>query len=347
MALDTINIDTRVVDNVIEQGSDDFKTLCTSSNINKWSKYKPIRDAGFGVNWPMDSMGHYGFGSLPTANVSNINNEDWIYAQPRGGSFGGTIDEPYRIGDFRRYNHLAPPIMYLDQVQVDEVDFDTDDYAKFHLIISSTSDGLKLSDFVSPDYSTWWFGIRLSFGDGKYAYITADDSVNCDGGGDVGLWVLINMNNIVKFGASKSFTWTPFLCESQIALVSTYEAVLPYEIGQLQTLMFPTVDEYPISGTFDIWTPESISVSVDATTPLTVSNTSTSHIMERSTLLNLVFTPNNLDTTQVDYVIRYRSVVVGTGRISGCANGVSKSVTLSVDTPAAVSDLVGVTLTNV
>jgi hypothetical protein len=75
---------------------------CIADNINKWSKYKPIRDTGPGPNWPAGSNGKYGF-NLPT---------NWDYLKPRGGA----VDEWYRPSDFRGYEHdpaLAFPTMHI------------------------------------------------------------------------------------------------------------------------------------------------------------------------------------------------------------------------------------------
>ena len=120
MALGTTNISTTIVRNALLESNNSVFSLCTSSLINKWSRYKPIRDAGAGANWPAgpnapDGYPKYGL-NLPT---------NWDYLQPRGGAPGDIIDEPGRLGDFRGYEHdktlTYPPIWY-DQYLSTNVD---------------------------------------------------------------------------------------------------------------------------------------------------------------------------------------------------------------------------------
>lgn len=76
--------------------------LCTSVNINKWSKYKPVRAQGIGTTIHergKDDVGYWGF------NFAGSNPDKWDYLKPRGGSWGGTPDEPARLDDFRGYEH--------------------------------------------------------------------------------------------------------------------------------------------------------------------------------------------------------------------------------------------------
>jgi len=101
MALGTTYIEKEALKTYLGESTDDVLALCTSANINRFSKYKPIRDAGLGVNWPAGSDNHYG---LDLAN-------NWAYLQPRGSK---SPDEPGRPLDFRGYEHseslTLPPI---------------------------------------------------------------------------------------------------------------------------------------------------------------------------------------------------------------------------------------------
>jgi len=89
MALGNTNISLLAVRNYIGSSLYSLFGIGTSALINKWSKYKPVRGA-----YPA-SGGNYG---LDYANL-------WAYLQPRGGSPGGSPDEPVRLGDFRLYEH--------------------------------------------------------------------------------------------------------------------------------------------------------------------------------------------------------------------------------------------------
>lgn len=98
--------------------------LCTSPKINIWSRYKPVafpNVATTGDWWKAQYKGVETSQSgdcgvrvpdiVRTTNVNNIKNaiEDvsknrWEYRHPQGGE-----DEPFRLGDFRGYNHNAVP----------------------------------------------------------------------------------------------------------------------------------------------------------------------------------------------------------------------------------------------
>lgn len=112
-------ITTTIVANELGVGTRNVSELCTSNNINMWAKYKPVRYAtSEGITDAQRSSVNYGIGSVPY--FTNINamwqflryndlNPDnncsapyFVYDKPRGGS-----SEPYRLGDFRLYNHTA------------------------------------------------------------------------------------------------------------------------------------------------------------------------------------------------------------------------------------------------
>lgn len=90
--------------------------LCTSSKINVWAKYKPTDyNAAFPDNWSKGKDGNYGLNitidnrvsswSALVAEYSKANNGySNIYKRPSGGA-----TSPYRLGDFRGYNHKAKP----------------------------------------------------------------------------------------------------------------------------------------------------------------------------------------------------------------------------------------------
>ena len=111
MALGTTNITTTLVGTTIGSASRDVGTLCSSPLINKWSKYKPvvypvISTTGISDRWK-GVLGNCGLIIQEYLNldplVSSIDNGAvWVYDKPTGGS-----SSPYRIGDFRGYEHSA------------------------------------------------------------------------------------------------------------------------------------------------------------------------------------------------------------------------------------------------
>ena len=104
------------VKSVLGESSNDLATLCKSSKINVWAKYKPTDyNAAFTDNWSKGKDGNYGLNitvdnrvsswSALVAEYSKPNNGySNIYKRPSGGAAS-----PYRLGDFRGYNHKANP----------------------------------------------------------------------------------------------------------------------------------------------------------------------------------------------------------------------------------------------
>jgi hypothetical protein len=116
MALPTNNIRFGLVNNTLRAGSLDCLTLCQHVNINKWSRFKPVRGS-----FPSANDGRFGFvfplfqSNSATSGVYSPS--DWGYNTPRGGSAGGTPDEIGRIDDFRGYEHdkaITLPPFYSD-----------------------------------------------------------------------------------------------------------------------------------------------------------------------------------------------------------------------------------------
>lgn len=113
MALGTTGITTTLVANTIGVGSNDTGTLCSSSNINKWSKFKPVKYNGTGNFWKA-ADGNCGLSITSSNSIAGITNlvntgTTWIYNKPTGGA-----TSPYRLGDFRGYNHSAESPIAVD-----------------------------------------------------------------------------------------------------------------------------------------------------------------------------------------------------------------------------------------
>ena len=112
MALGTTGISTSLVASTIGAGSNDVGTLCTHPNINKWSKWKPIRKATTQSLTDTDlASANYGLEVLSGTTYSlfrAMQGEEGdigvgvIYQKPTGGA-----QSPFRLGDFRNYNHSA------------------------------------------------------------------------------------------------------------------------------------------------------------------------------------------------------------------------------------------------
>ena len=100
-AITTTNITTTLVSSTLGISSKDVGTLCSSTAVNKWSRYKPVTSniyntlnhptCGFTIPYTTDS--------IPK---SSLNNTVWSYIKPTGGS-----TSPYRLGDFRGYDNTV------------------------------------------------------------------------------------------------------------------------------------------------------------------------------------------------------------------------------------------------
>lgn len=107
--LGTTDITTTKVRNALGENTHDVGSLCKSSKINMWSKRKPVRRAVDFIADPNEvgkTLDHkWGLTLAGFKGVISDGNDDdrrTEYNRPNGGS-----SQPYRLGDFRGYNHEA------------------------------------------------------------------------------------------------------------------------------------------------------------------------------------------------------------------------------------------------
>ncbi|NCB96497.1 MAG: hypothetical protein EOM35_08615 [Negativicutes bacterium] len=118
MALPLTGINTTIVKQAIGLSSDNVGYLCSSLNINKWSKFKPISYASntgiYGETGNNDTvLKNLNYGLTATKiDRTTLATTEWSYLRPTGGQYS-----PYRLGDFRGYNHQAKPFIRIDDVQ--------------------------------------------------------------------------------------------------------------------------------------------------------------------------------------------------------------------------------------
>ncbi|MDY0208337.1 MAG: hypothetical protein RBR82_17185, partial [Pseudomonas sp.] len=98
--LGTTNISTTLVRNTLGAGNNDVGTLCRSSLVNRFSRFKPIyHTSPFGLTDTDFLNAQYGI--IINEMVAMNSNGAWSYSAPTSAS-------PKRIGDFRKYYHDAP-----------------------------------------------------------------------------------------------------------------------------------------------------------------------------------------------------------------------------------------------
>ena len=114
MALPNTNISVPMVRAELGAATNDVGQLCIHPNINKWSRWKPVRDSSFNeiLDWEVKNV-YYGLLIPSVTLIEDISSRytqgvTWDYLRPRGGSV--SPNEPYRLSDFRNYNKNAEAI---------------------------------------------------------------------------------------------------------------------------------------------------------------------------------------------------------------------------------------------
>ena len=109
MALPNSNISVAMVRDELGAATNDVGQLCIHPNVNKWSKYKPVRHSSIvPITEAQFKESNYGFNIA--SNTSNNFTGSWSYAKPVGGS-----DSPFRLTDFGGYDKLEQPPIYLTE----------------------------------------------------------------------------------------------------------------------------------------------------------------------------------------------------------------------------------------
>lgn len=281
MELGAEKISTTLVGRTLGTSARDVGTLCTHPAINPWSRRKPYigtfgikdienPDAIWGANhsFTFDSPDHNWLPSLENCN--------WHYNGPVGG-----VNSPFRLGDFRKYDHAATPVIgtqyppnYTKKIPSD------DTYGmKLELGLHTTvrqGGGLKMSDFTSIGNSTMdmidlHFGVYCFNGDkNKHAIFKCPQTV-----GDEGYEVIIPTAWIVANGPAKAIMC---LCTSSFKIDESYGS--PYE-----GVAFPLPNGYPIT---KIVNSES-TITIDTMEPL--SDIATLTVVGISSSLNGTYSP--------------------------------------------------------
>jgi len=165
MALSTTGITTSAVGNALGTTSRNINYLCQHSNINKWAKGKPIPYAtNGGVTDDNRKFANQGFdlNSVTSISIAQLwnaanANKDWKYTPPTGGT-----SEPFRLGDFRGYNHNAVQPYNYDSFPTKVESYNTTCEVSFR-ILKNTNAELTLTDFAHFEnygsFSGWRYGI--------------------------------------------------------------------------------------------------------------------------------------------------------------------------------------------
>ena len=110
MALPQNGITISLVRNTLSETTNDLGRLCTSNRINPNSFYKPITTNKLNVTYDDFVAANDGFTIQTYDNAIDcwnayVNGETWVY---------NPVNPPYRLGDFRGYDHYAGAWLNLD-----------------------------------------------------------------------------------------------------------------------------------------------------------------------------------------------------------------------------------------
>ena len=159
MALPNTNISVAMVRNELGAATNNVGQLCIHPNINKWSRWKPVRHP---TKIPLtdSQLASTDSGLIPfgSTNYNDSVTSKWIYQRPTGSD-----SSPYRLGDFRNYNHDAlPPVTLPNNVHISNQTSHT-----FALGINNETGDIELVDF-SGDLEGYYYGIVFKRGTSEY-----------------------------------------------------------------------------------------------------------------------------------------------------------------------------------
>ena len=131
------------VKTALGESTDSLISLCTSENINVWSKWKPVKSDLVPMTYAALKAMKYGITILQSNTaaglltlVQNANGVGYTYTRPTGGS-----SSPYRLRDFRYYNKDAGVPIYPHYQ-----DGDTEKIANVSSTYSIRLDGIESID---------------------------------------------------------------------------------------------------------------------------------------------------------------------------------------------------------
>ena len=176
MALPNTGITTSMVASAIGAATNDVGQLCTHPNINKWSKWKPVKynsvtpitqaqlaSVNFGITPP-----------TPSTDYTEVMDVKWGYQKPTGGS-----SSPYRLSDFRNYNKTAEPIAHIEEeIYIDKSIITSREIALL-MNISGTDFVIGLNDFIG-DVGAYYYGAVIE--ERHNRYIITSDKTLANGG---------------------------------------------------------------------------------------------------------------------------------------------------------------------
>lgn len=192
------------VKSVLGYGSNDLASLCTYEGINMWAKYKPVDSDNAFLDINTGWKGKRNDCNINYPKATSIYDIKGYYSQADNGFTHRTASAPYRLGDFRGYNHSARS-EYLGISTTSPSVEDAVSISAAYNLQSVDSDWISMKDLLNDGSNiTYHFGVLLYNNNGnKLQYMRTSDT------------------NVVKFTKVKAGTYTVYPFMSSVDYTSS------------------------------------------------------------------------------------------------------------------------------
>ena len=207
---------------VLGDSSTDLGTLCQSSKINMWAKYKPVPWDSVTVdrnsNWFKGNNGLCGL-NIPTASGTpdDIYNLQWGYAPP---------SSYFRLGDFDGYSHQST-FLLTGWLPDNNITLNVDDsklYVRLALFHPTVTNNLQIAD--CDLLSNIRLALKIVKNSNKYSYLITSEKTALDAVDESGiLQVILDFKELVTSGTD-TFTITQFLTTTSSPTLSTFPTII-------------------------------------------------------------------------------------------------------------------------
>lgn len=99
-------VSVKEIKEILGVSANSIAELCRNERVNMFSRHKPVIYPKIPKGEEYFKSIHNNFGIVVPERGINVAEHGWTYERPSGG-----INSPYRINDFRGYNHNAEPVL--------------------------------------------------------------------------------------------------------------------------------------------------------------------------------------------------------------------------------------------
>lgn len=191
------------VKSVFGYGSNDLASLCTYEGINMWAKYKPVDSDNAFLDINTGWKGKRNDCNINYPKATSIYDIKGYYSKADNGFTYRTASAPYRLGDFRGYNHNARS-EYIEISTTSPSAENAVSISAAYNLQSVDSDWISMKDLLNDGNITYHFGVLLYNNNGdKLQYMRTSDT------------------NTVKFTKVNAGTYTVYPFMSSVAYTSS------------------------------------------------------------------------------------------------------------------------------